>query len=1217
MKKKLFFLMLVLMPMSMMATIVVKINGLVYLDDQDGKGPYIWVHGSNSITATDPETGAKITFAKDGFFSDGNLRSHYRKNLDDGNSSTDLIVSKYGGKWYKSRTTSGITDVNCLDDVISINMTGKTSNISNYKGIEYFSELQSLTLNSNGAQVSSVSLDLSHNTKLTTLNWNGAKFGSGNLNISNTQLISLNVSLLKNINSLNVSNTGITNLDISQLGGLVSLTATDLTLNSLTLPTTKTKLVSIVLDRTTISSLDLSDYSYVDYISLNGCTSLTSLTLPSETALLRYLDISNTENSLSDNYTSSNPLDLTQYTRLHSGVQGNGVKYENTGFVRDSNLLINMPNMEEIVLDLDDPECDSLTRTPDFSQHTNLKYLKLSGADGLILPPGRTDFVLDLTGSPNITHVDMSNQTDLIDLDVINVRSLDVSGCSALHDLTVRGDSAQAVTLSTGNEALKILNISYSGISKIDLSGGIAPNLEDFKAWYSAIEELNLSGHTALKKLNLLPPNDGSSEGLMTYGIDEWRKSNKLRDINISGCSGLTGYLTLNYDNLEYWVPLERLDASGCTGITQFECPNSLLSYLNFDDCTNLKYITMNQGRLTGEGDFHMANCRKLATFIAHRHRWKTMDFLLTPINGRTQEDINALTQLQVNGGSYTILENGERKIREYNGKEMRTTNRLRTLDLRYVKNGTFKKLLCEDNLIDSIDFTHVGSGLEKLMISNNMLLTLDLSTLNPNLLEQPGNESGWENQVAFLDVEVVKGNYNVPNDNGSKDWVALHMPQSGYTHRMDNTLGLYPNLYCETIDSARIADEAYPWMCKVEETDSLAGVDGGSGFAYANFDPNHTGEHIFLHSQNEMGYKDQDLYGKLLKYQYNTGYNRTKDAQGKPTSTKIKEDSKYDPHINVRVHVWPFIMNLNPSTKSPESLAVSSELDYYSNTLYLDYDAVIPKGVEVYFVSGMKDKKNVTVADNNGTVESQFTLELFGKGDVDLSDPELDLTKPENNVILPAYTPVVVKAKRAAGLYAFQTAWDFKEIEGWQNIRHITGYPDEPHILVGVQKTDARITRPEYVASLAAAQQLKAEMNNMLTGVGGEKSTQVKMEEPDFNIYLRSDSTPGRKTVLVLGLESKSKVIGFWPYSGKKPINAHRCVITESDFKHNGGNAKSFNGASFYLSDDDETTGIEHINDSSNQVSGAWYTLQGVRLNSRPTKQGIYIHAGKKIVIK
>ena len=30
-----------------------------------------------------------------------------------------------------------------------------------------------------------------------------------------------------------------------------------------------------------------------------------------------------------------------------------------------------------------------------------------------------------------------------------------------------------------------------------------------------------------------------------------------------------------------------------------------------------------------------------------------------------------------------------------------------------------------------------------------------------------------------------------------------------------------------------------------------------------------------------------------------------------------------------------------------------------------------------------------------------------------------------------------------------------------------------------------------------------------------------------------------------------------------------------------------------------------------------AWYTLQGARLNGKPTQRGIYIHGGKKVAVK
>ena len=46
-------------------------------------------------------------------------------------------------------------------------------------------------------------------------------------------------------------------------------------------------------------------------------------------------------------------------------------------------------------------------------------------------------------------------------------------------------------------------------------------------------------------------------------------------------------------------------------------------------------------------------------------------------------------------------------------------------------------------------------------------------------------------------------------------------------------------------------------------------------------------------------------------------------------------------------------------------------------------------------------------------------------------------------------------------------------------------------------------------------------------------------------------------------------------------------------------------------------TTGIDDILLDDADASGAWYTLQGVRLNGKPGKPGIYVHQGRKVVVK
>ena len=47
------------------------------------------------------------------------------------------------------------------------------------------------------------------------------------------------------------------------------------------------------------------------------------------------------------------------------------------------------------------------------------------------------------------------------------------------------------------------------------------------------------------------------------------------------------------------------------------------------------------------------------------------------------------------------------------------------------------------------------------------------------------------------------------------------------------------------------------------------------------------------------------------------------------------------------------------------------------------------------------------------------------------------------------------------------------------------------------------------------------------------------------------------------------------------------------------------------------ETTGINSLSSDDNALQNDWFSLDGTRLNGKPTQRGIYINGNKKIVIK
>ena len=55
-----------------------------------------------------------------------------------------------------------------------------------------------------------------------------------------------------------------------------------------------------------------------------------------------------------------------------------------------------------------------------------------------------------------------------------------------------------------------------------------------------------------------------------------------------------------------------------------------------------------------------------------------------------------------------------------------------------------------------------------------------------------------------------------------------------------------------------------------------------------------------------------------------------------------------------------------------------------------------------------------------------------------------------------------------------------------------------------------------------------------------------------------------------------------------------------------------------------DETTGIVEMRNEegeminvNDEMRNAWFTLDGRKLDGKPTKKGMYIHKGSKVVIK
>ena len=85
----------------------------------------------------------------------------------------------------------------------------------------------------------------------------------------------------------------------------------------------------------------------------------------------------------------------------------------------------------------------------------------------------------------------------------------------------------------------------------------------------------------------------------------------------------------------------------------------------------------------------------------------------------------------------------------------------------------------------------------------------------------------------------------------------------------------------------------------------------------------------------------------------------------------------------------------------------------------------------------------------------------------------------------------------------------------------------------------------------------------------------------------------------------------GFWECANTViPTNRAYLALPA----HMTANAKQIS----FVIDDGETTGIVNITGTiANGENDTWHTINGTRLNGKPTTKGIYIHNGRKEVIQ
>ena len=110
--------------------------------------------------------------------------------------------------------------------------------------------------------------------------------------------------------------------------------------------------------------------------------------------------------------------------------------------------------------------------------------------------------------------------------------------------------------------------------------------------------------------------------------------------------------------------------------------------------------------------------------------------------------------------------------------------------------------------------------------------------------------------------------------------------------------------------------------------------------------------------------------------------------------------------------------------------------------------------------------------------------------------------------------------------------------------------------------------------------------------------------------------------TNFILAQGNNNGPIGFYPLDGAGTITANKAYLqlrNDQVPEESGGNGSTTSrGIRFIFDDGDNTQDIEAPETAIREyTTDVWYDLSGHRLSDKPTRGGLYIHNGKKVVIK
>ena len=631
------------------------------------------------------------------------------------------------------------------------------------------------------------SLDVSKNTNLTSVD------------ASKNQLTSLDMSRNSNLEYLSAYNNSLTSLVVSNNSKLERLFVYGNLLTSLKLPTVNgNKLETLEAGDNKLTSLDVSKNVKLTklYVASNQLTSLdvsknTKLTVLSVfsnqlTSLNVNKNVNLTDLDVYDNQITN--LDVSKNTNLTSI---NASKNQLTSLDVSKNVnLTDLAVYDNQLTNLDVSKNTKLTSVD--ASKNQLKSLDVSNN------PNLTGLYVD---NNKLTNLDVSKNTNLTRLDVYDnqLTKLDLRYNSKLINMAVGSDTLKDLILRNVKSltSTKLTNIVEECPNLQILTLENNDNLTDISISDSKLQKIyienqknlktvTLSNNPKLFRLNLNPKTITklvlNNNALTTDGITGLSELTELQYLNLNNnsltslnVSALTKLQTLYVDNQKDSNNNKTLKTAilpNSNSLITLSVKNNALSELDLSKYTNLKNLYTRSStiqkldlRYNRNLEAMDISSQELNDLILRNVKSITSEKLKSIIEGAPNLQVLTL-QNNDNLTDISISNSNLQKIYFEDQKNLKTvtlSNNLKLYRVSLDKAKSINKLVLNNNGIttDGITGLNVLTDLQYLNLSNNSLVSLDLSNLTNLVTLEVSNQKNKNNEKVFTSIKLPTNTNN------------------------------------------------------------------------------------------------------------------------------------------------------------------------------------------------------------------------------------------------------------------------------------------------------------------------------------------------------------------------------------------------------------------------------------------------------------------------